>query len=82
MGFLKDLLIGGTAYKAYKATKRPGVMEPPGIKMLGMEHEGLGSTWRIHYIEESNPNVKKSFTITPSVTGRTSGRYRWKFQWY
>lgn len=50
MGFLKDLLIGGTAYKAYKATKRPGVIEPPGIKMLGMEHEGLGSKWRIHYI--------------------------------
>jgi hypothetical protein len=39
MGFLKDLLIGGTAYKAYKGTKRPGVMAPPGITMLGMEYE-------------------------------------------
>jgi len=28
MGFLKDLLIGGTAYKAYKGTKRPGVRPP------------------------------------------------------
>ncbi|MDA1364085.1 MAG: hypothetical protein O3A79_05015 [Candidatus Marinimicrobia bacterium] len=82
MGFLKDLLIGGTAYKAYKATKRPGVMVPPGVTMLGMEHEGFGSKWRIHYVEDRNRNVKKSFTITPGTSGRTSGTYKWKFDWY
>ena len=82
MGFLKDLLIGGTAYKAYKATKRPGVMVPPGVTMLGMEHEGFGSKWRIYYVEDRNRNVKKSFTITPGTSGRTSGTYKWKFDWY
>ena len=42
MGFLKDILIGGAAWKALKRSDRPGVYAPPGYTLLGMQHIGLG----------------------------------------
>lgn len=82
MGFLKDLLIGGAAFKALKRSDRPGVVPPHSCTMLSMEHIGFGRTWKITYIDNNNPNVKLNFKISPGTTGRTSrGGGRWKFYW-
>ena len=63
MGILKDLIIGGVALKALKRSDRPGVVPPSSCTLLGMEHVGLGRTWKITYIDNDNPNVKLNFKI-------------------
>ena len=35
----KDLLVAGTAYKALKQSRPPGVIAPPGYTITGMEHK-------------------------------------------
>jgi hypothetical protein len=81
MGILKDILIGGAAWKALKRSDRPGVVVPPNCTLLGMEHIGFGSRWKIIYCTNKNPNVKLSFTIGPGTTGMNSGGNKWKFHW-
>ena len=81
MGFLKDVLIGGAALKALKRSKRPGVVCPPNCTLLGMEHIGFGSRWKIIYCNNKNPNIKLNFTIGPGTTGMNSGGNQWKFHW-
>lgn len=81
MGFLKNILIGGAALKALKQSNRPGVVPPTGCTLLGMEHVGFGSTWKITYIYNDNPNVKLNFKISSGVTGRTAKSGKWKFHW-
>lgn len=82
MGILKDLIIGGAALKALKRSDRPGVVPPSSCTLLGMEHVGLGRTWKITYIDNDNPNVKLNFKISPGQTGRTArGGGNWKFHW-
>ena len=49
MGILKDILVGGAAWKALKRSDRPGVFPPSGYTVLGMEHIGMGRTWKIIY---------------------------------
>jgi hypothetical protein len=82
VGILKDLFIGGAAYKALKQSNRPGVVAPPSCTLLGMEHIGFGRTWKINYIDNNNPNLKLNFKIRPGMTGRTArGSGSWKFYW-
>jgi hypothetical protein len=81
MGLLKDILIGGAAWKALKRSDRPGVMAPPNCSLLGMEHIGLGRSWKIIYCNNNNPNVKLSFTIAPGTRGMNSGGNQWTFYW-
>ena len=81
MGFLKDILIGGAAWKALKRSDRPGVIAPPGYTLLGMEHIGFGSKWKITYCKNKSPNLKSSFTINPYNSGMSTGRGQWKFHW-
>jgi len=81
MGFLKDLIVGAVAYKALKRSDRPGVVAPSTCTVIGMEHKGMGSTWKITYIENSSPNLTRNFTISPGVTSRTQGSEHWKFYW-
>ena len=59
MGILKDILVGGAAWKALKRSDRPGVFPPSGYTVLGMEHIGMGRTWKIIYCKNKNPNIKK-----------------------
>ena len=61
MGILKDILIGGAALKALKQSNKPGIIPPAGITVLGLKHEGLGSSWKVTYTKDSNPNVKLNF---------------------
>ena len=58
MGILKDILVGGAAWKALKRSDRPGVFPPSGYTVLGMEHIGMGRTWKIIYCKNKNPNIK------------------------
>ena len=81
MGFLKDLLIGGAALKALKRSDRPVVLAPPTCSVVGMEHKGFGSTWKVTYIYNDKPNMKHNFKISKGTTGRMSGRDKWHFQW-
>ena len=81
MGLLKDLIIGGAALKALKRSNRPGVIPPSSCTLLGMEHVGFGSTWKITYVDNKNPNLKLNFKITPGISGRTSRSGKWKFYW-
>jgi len=81
MGFLKDILIGGAAWKALKRSDRPGVVAPPNCTLLGMEHIGFGRRWKIIYCNNKTPNVKLNFTIGPGTTGMNSGGNIWKFHW-
>ena len=81
MGILKDVLIGAAALKALKQSNKPGVIPPAGITVLGLKHEGLGSSWKVTYIKDSNPNVKLNFKIKKGISGRYSGGGQWKFHW-
>ena len=81
VGFLKDLLIGGVAYKALKQSNPPTIVPPPTCTIVGMQHIGMGSKWKVTFIRKDNPNVKRNFTISKGTTGRTSGADRWKFYW-
>ena len=49
MGFIKDILLAGTAWKALKRSDRPGVIAPSNCTLLGMEHIGFGKRWKIIY---------------------------------
>ena len=60
MGFLKDLLIGGVAYKALKQSNPPTIVPPPTCTIVGMQHIGMGSKWRVTFIRKDNPNVKET----------------------
>tara|TARA_B100001287_G_scaffold94512_1_gene79402 strand:- start:584 stop:832 length:249 start_codon:yes stop_codon:yes gene_type:complete len=81
MGFWKDLLIGGAAYKALKQSSPPGIVAPPTCTIVGMKHIGLGSKWRIYYIKNDSPNLKRNFTISKGTSVMTSGSDKWKFHW-
>ena len=81
MGFFKDLLIGGAALKALKRSDRPVVLPPPTCSVVGLEHKGFGSTWKVTYIYNDRPNVKHNFTVNKRTKVRTSGRDKWHFQW-
>lgn len=81
MGFLKDILIGGAAWKALKRSDRPGVCAPPGYTLLGMQHIGLGSQWKIIYCKNDVPNVKLHFTIGRNSSGMYTGADKWQIQW-
>ena len=81
MGLFKDLLIGGAALKALKRSDRPVVLPPPTCSVVGLEHKGFGSTWKVTYIYNDRPNVKHSFTVNKRTKVRTSGRDKWHFQW-
>ena len=81
MGLLRDILIGGAAWKALKRSDRPGVMTPPNCTLLGMEHIVFGRRLKIIYCNNNTPNVKSSFTIGPGTSGMTSGGNQWKFHW-
>ena len=67
MGILKDILVGGAAWKALKRSDRPGVFPPSGYTVLGMEHIGMGRTWKIIYCKDKRPNIKLNFKIRPGV---------------
>jgi len=77
----KDLLIAGTAYKALKQSRPPGVIAPPGYTITGMDHKGLGSKWKISYVRNENPNITNSFTISSSTSGYTTGADKWIIKW-
>ncbi len=81
MGLFKDLLIGGAALKALKRSNRPVVLPPPTCSVVGLEHKGFGSTWKVTYIYNDRPNMKYNFTVNKSTKVRTSGRDKWHFQW-
>jgi len=81
MGIIKDILLGGAAWKALKRSDRPGVVTPPNFTLLGMEHIGFGRRWKIMYCNNKNPNMKLNFTIGPGTTGMNSGGNQWTFHW-
>lgn len=81
MGFLKDILIGGAAWKALKRSDRPGIVAPSNCTLLGIKHIGMGSSWKVIYCKNSNPNVKLNFTVRPGMTGMNAGGDRWKIHW-
>ena len=81
MGIIKDILLGGAAWKALKRSDRPGVVTPHNCTLLGMEHIGFGRRWKIIYCNNKNPHMKLSFTIGPGTTGMNSGGNQWKFHW-
>jgi hypothetical protein len=81
MGLFKDLLIGGAALKALRRSDRPVVLPPPTCSVVGLEHKGFGSTWKVTYIYNHRPNVKLNFTVNKSTKVRTSGGDKWHFQW-
>ena len=81
MGILKDLLIGGAAYKALKRSDRPGIVAPPSCTLVGMEHKGFGSSWKIIYVKNDSPNIKRNFTVRPGMRSFTTGRDKWGIHW-
>ena len=81
MGIIKDILLGGAAWKALTRSDRPGVVTPPNCTLLGMEHIGFGKRWKIIYCNNKNPHMKLNFTIGPGTTGMNSGGNQWKFYW-
>jgi len=81
MGIIKDILLGGAAWKALKRSDRPGVVTPPNCTLLGMEHIGFGRKWKIIYCINKNAHSKLTFTISPGMTGMNSGGNQWKFHW-
>lgn len=77
---LKDWLLGGLAYKAYKQGQRPGVTEPSGFTVVGLEHKGIGNEWVVSYIENDRPNSINSFRVSPNtkkvhIAGKTFSIY-------
>ena len=81
MGLIKNILLGGAAWKALAMSDRPGVVAPSNCTILGMKHVGFGKRWKIVYCVNNNPNVKLSFTITPGTVGRNTGGNQWNFHW-
>ena len=81
MGIIKDILLGGAAWKALKRSDRSGVVTPPNCTLLGMEHIAFGRRWRIIYCNNKNPHMKLNFTIGLGTTGMNSGANQWKFHW-
>ena len=79
---LKDWLIAGVAVKALKSSQRPGVISPPGITVIGINHIGVtSSSWKITYVRDDQPSMKLNFTIKKGVTGRSEGSGKWTFHW-
>ena len=81
MGFLKDILIGGAAWKALKRSERPVIVAASNWIVLRIKHIGMGSNWKVKYCKNSNPNVKLNFTVRPGMTGMNAGGDRWKIHW-
>lgn len=81
MGIIKDILLGGAAWKALKRSDRLGVVTLPNFTLLGMEHIGFGRSWKIIYSNNKNLNMKLNFTIGLGTTGMNSGGNQWTFHW-
>ena len=81
MGILKEILLGGAAWKDLKRSDRPGIVAPPNCTLLGMQHIGMGSSWKVIYCKNNNPNVKLNFTVRPGMTGMNTGGDQWKIHW-
>ena len=77
----KDLLVAGTAYKTFKQSRSPGVVAPPGYTITGMKHKGLGSTWKISYVQNASPNITNSFEISGSTSSYVTGADKWEVHW-
>ena len=79
---LKHWILGGAAAKALRVSQRPTIVAPSGYTVTGMKHQGLiGTSWRVSYIKDNQPNLRKNFSISKGTTGRTEGSVRWKFYW-
>jgi|TARA_B100001971_G_scaffold212944_1_gene244567 hypothetical protein len=80
---LKHWILGGAAAKAVRVSQRPSIVAPPGYTVTGMKHQGLiGTSWKISYIKDDQPNLRKNFSISKGTTGRTEGATDWwKFYW-
>lgn len=78
---LKDILLAGVAYKAFKQSRPPGVVPPPGYTITGLEHKGLGSKWKVSYIRDEFPNITNSFEITGNTSSYMTGAHKWEINW-
>ena len=79
---LKHWILGGAAAKALRVSQRPSIVAPLSYTVTGMKHQGLiGTSWRVSYIKDDQPNLRKNFSISKGTTGRTEGSARWKFYW-
>ncbi len=78
---LKKILVGAIAAKTYNATKRPTVSAPTGFTVVGIQHRGIGKKWEITYIDHQSRNLKRKFTIDPSVKSMNFGGNSFDIYW-
>lgn len=78
---LKDIVLAGVAYTAFKQSRPPGVLAPAGHTVTGIKHIGLGSTWKVSYIRNEFPNITDSFEITGSANSYMTGADKWEINW-
>jgi hypothetical protein len=81
MGFWKNLFAGAVALKVHNALKRPTVVAPEGFTIVGLEQKGIRPEWSVYYIENSRPNVKRLFSISPSTSAMNSGGNKFRVFW-
>jgi hypothetical protein len=81
MGLLKDAIMGGAVIKALRLSDRPVIESPNTCRIVEMKHQGLGSSWKVTYVTNQNPNVKRHFKINKNVKMVTTGREKWKIHW-
>ena len=81
MGFLKDLLISGTAYKAFKQSNPPSLVPSPEIVIVGLKHKGFGNTWQVKYKMRSSMNVIRSITLSKNTTRVSIGSHSIDVNW-
>ena len=81
MGFWKNLFAGAVALKVHNSLKRPTVVAPEGFTIVGLEQKGIRPEWSVYYIENSRPNVKHLFSISPSTSGMNSRGKQFRVFW-
>ncbi len=81
MGFWKNLFVGAAALKVHNALKRPTVVAPEGVTIVGVEQKGIRPEWSVYFIENNRPNSKHVFSIGPTTVGMTSRGKQFRVFW-
>ena len=82
MGFFSKILLGAVAAKTYNsANNRPTVVAPPGCSIVNLEPKGIGTEWRVTWIKDDKPNIKRNFNINRATRGMNSGGHKFIINW-
>ena len=79
-GFFTALAGAAAAGAAKNKMSPPMVVPPSDYVILGMKPSGIGS-WSVQYAKRSQMNLRRSFTVTRGVKGKTIGSDKFHISW-